>query len=140
MFVAGPETLARVTQRASAVTDDWPSLEYGAVALVDTTVPAELFDPATIEVYCPRCVRDPSVAPLVPHLGAYVGLLAQYYQTPGFRTVDPSGRRRNYSWSVELAPSSGDGDGFSTTVSASDVPRLLQFSGYLRDFLDETKP
>ena len=80
----------------------------------------------------------PAVALLVPHLGAYVGLLAQYYRTPGFRTVDPSGATRDFSWSVQVAPSAGDG--FSTAVTAGDVPRLLQFSGYLRDFLAAGKP
>ena len=86
-FVAGTQTLERVTRGAAAVTDDRPLTEYSIRAhLLETRIPEQIFDVSGVGTWCPDCFAGGRPVPGLETLPAYLGTLSACYHDEGFRT------------------------------------------------------
>ena len=86
-FVAGTQTLERVTRDAPAVTDDRPLTDYSIRAhLLENRIPEQIFDVSGVGSWCPGCFVGGRPVPELETLAAYLGTLAACYHDEGFRT------------------------------------------------------
>lgn len=85
-FASSRTTMAGATARDTAVSDDYPIIEY--VSFLDAyrrdTLTA-LFDVRDIDVWCPTCAEE------IPDLAGVLEVTRQLYATPAFHTRDASG-------------------------------------------------
>ena len=90
-FVAGTQTLERVTRDAPAVTDDRPLTDYSVRAnLLENRIPEQIFDVSGVASWCPGCFADGHPVPELTTLPAYLATLAACYHDEGFRTYSIS--------------------------------------------------
>jgi len=98
-FAASPATLRRATAGTPALRDDHPILEYATPALhADARLPADLFDVADLEVWCPRC-RTGALAPDEQALlDGYLQVTAAVYASERFLSLAPGRPERVEAW------------------------------------------
>jgi spermidine synthase len=90
-FVAGTQTLERVTRDAPAVTDDRPLTEYSTRAyLLANRIPEQIFDVSGVASWCPDCFADGHPVTELMTLPAYLATLAACYRDEGFRSYSVS--------------------------------------------------
>jgi predicted membrane-bound spermidine synthase len=128
MFVGSSETLRRATRNSPPVTDDYPIMEYAStIHLLETEIPADLFEPASVDSWCPRCFGpDGRPAPAVPRLDRYLSILENVYRSPSFL-------KRSWWTRIENPP--------SLSVDDPEIVATLDQSAYLRFlFFGKTDP
>jgi spermidine synthase len=86
-FVAGAQTLERVTRGVPAMTDDRPLTEYSIRAhLHRVEIPEQIFDVSEVAAWCPDCFEAGRPVSGLETLPAHLATLAACYREAGFRS------------------------------------------------------
>ena len=87
MVAGSASSMRRIAQDAAPVTDDLPSMEYGAITFQETVIPEALFDLGGVRGFCPRCFEGGAPRPIVGGLDAYLAILGSLYASIDFRAT-----------------------------------------------------
>ncbi len=116
-FVATYKDMKQATEFVSPVTDDWPTMEYAHLAVMDHRIESNLFRVANVFDWCPKCRSLTQTGEELEHLTTYLGVVNAWYGTRQYM---------EYSNSRVIAK-----DKIDLPKSVGDVPGVIGRSKYL---------
>ncbi len=96
-FVANSATLEKATQGARPVSDNWPTMEYGKSTFNHWNTSDDFMDYQGLTAWCPTCVKDRKMLPMLTEAGHYMYVLNQIYKSDVFRNVRWSAETFDFS-------------------------------------------
>jgi spermidine synthase len=85
-FIASGPWLKEHLKNTSPMNDDIPTIEYSHY-IVNTDLPKELFEPASVLDWCPSCFKDQKLLPELSDLGGTLSLMRVVYKSESYNRI-----------------------------------------------------